>query len=550
MKVNCSSIGVCPPRMYLDLSSGTPQCVGCPAGTFNDITTTLQSCTPCPSGKFSIGGAQLCEDCPIGTYYNSSGASSCLSCPRGTYADTQLSYLCNVCPGNTSTASTGSTSVNQCYQGYCSPGYSNFVNGSCSPCLKGTALNSSNVCALCTKGKFSSTDAATQCTDCPFNSFSNASGKTTCTICPSKTGVDCPPASSVPIVSAGLYRNLDADPANIAECYPAEACLAAGNSSTQCAEGYEGVLCSSCQIEWFRMGLKCVKCMSKLVRRVVLAGAALILLTGLTKLLKSQKVVPPSVKVCLMWFQFIFLYPSLSGKWPASLSWIFSIGNVFNFDIGYLGASCEIRDYSYYNVTLLKVLLPLLAFAGILLINLAMSRFSQNSRSEVLRNSTAEFIFLICYFSVQLCSSLLSIFNCTVSTLDGQYRLNSDPSTLCYGSQWKTHFVIHVVLLVLYFLVIPLAVLLHLFIVKRSDPAFDLSKSVVGLAIKQYRKGTEWFELLRQYQRFAFILVRDGVRLSREGKIAFYAILIMVYQYIEGKARPYNRQRQNDISQL
>jgi hypothetical protein len=552
LNVNCSSTSGCPPRMYRDISEGTPQCTACPEGTFNNVTTNQTSCLTCLPGRYSSRGAHLCTPCDVGFSTSSIGASSCEKCPKGTYSSTPGSAECTPCPGYTYSSQEGATSITSCFLGACPEGYMSFKNGSCSPCEKGSFLNGDNTCQLCEKGKYSESVASLKCSECTFNSYNSIIGATTCSPCPVIVGVVCPPGSQVPLVGRGLFRSLELDPVGISECQPSESCLAGGNGSTPCADGYEGLLCSSCSIEWFRSGSTCVKCMPKALRRLVLVLCGLVFLLAVTKILKSDKTIPPSIKVCLTWFQFIFLYPTLTSKWPSSLSWIFSIGNMFNFDIGYLGASCEIRNYSYYSVTLLKIMLPIVAFCVILLVNRIHSRKDvQITTQETIRKSTAEFLFLLCFFSVQLCSSIQSIFNCSRLSFDGTFRLSIDPSVICYDSQWKWNFSIHIIMLLLYYALFPALVLWHLFSIRKSaDFNLNAKSSIVGLCVKPLRTNAEWFELFKQYHRFFFILVRDGIQITVEGKVAFYTLLILVLQYVEGKVRPFASDRQNDISQM
>lgn len=107
--------------------------VACVAGKFSTATTASSSstCIYCDAGKYSTGSSSSCLNCAEGKYSTSVGlgSSQCTNCAAGHWSaagqglpcDQQcdIGYYCiggtkTACPTGSTTASTGSTSVNQC----------------------------------------------------------------------------------------------------------------------------------------------------------------------------------------------------------------------------------------------------------------------------------------------------------------------------------------------------------------------------------------------------------------------------------------------------
>jgi len=106
----------CPPGTY---SEGTTNiCKDCNAGFYQDEEGKTE-CQPCPKNFSSvITGSKSKADCkPVcrpGHYSTNNGIEPCLECPMGTYQDNDQQTYCHACPAGTNTASTGSTSLEDC----------------------------------------------------------------------------------------------------------------------------------------------------------------------------------------------------------------------------------------------------------------------------------------------------------------------------------------------------------------------------------------------------------------------------------------------------
>jgi hypothetical protein len=515
--------------------------------------STLSSsttCYSCPPGKSSTMGAHKCYPCLPGQFTSLSASTQCQNCSLGRYSPVYGSTGCNICPNGTYTTQVGVTAMSACRNNISTPGY--FVmNETTQACPRGTysSLIAQSSCLKCSIGRFGDTEASSNCNACPYGTYGNVEGASVCKTCLQDTRLLCPEWSSIPLVGAGYFRSIEFGLTNISDCTPPEACLEAGNGSTPCAQGYQGYLCNECSLEWFRSGLSCVKCISPALRKFLLVALSIIVLIAVSRVNNATQSFPMAIKISLSWFQFMSLYPTLTSNWPSTLSWVFSFGSIFNFDIGYIGASCEVRTASYYTVSLVKILLPIFILVGVIVLNSLQVLFVAIRKQafkfmDILNDAAGIFLFILCFFSVQICTSLMSIFNCTFSPVESLFRLKSDPSVVCYDNAWTLSRNIHLFFAVFYYVVIPVGVLL---LVRKKDvQKTDLTR----LVTQSYKEGAGWFEFFRQYHRLAFLLIRDTFRISLPAKVALYSFLLLASSCIEGEVKPYPIAPENDISQL
>jgi len=106
----------CYPGSYSD--NKTQTCIPCNPGFYQD-EEGKEECQPCPSNSSSvIRGSKTMADCkPVckpGFYSTNGGVEPCVECPMGTYQEKYQQTQCSACPVGTNTASTGSTSRDDC----------------------------------------------------------------------------------------------------------------------------------------------------------------------------------------------------------------------------------------------------------------------------------------------------------------------------------------------------------------------------------------------------------------------------------------------------
>ncbi|XP_022084521.1 sushi, von Willebrand factor type A, EGF and pentraxin domain-containing protein 1-like [Acanthaster planci] len=167
----------CPPG-YMETYSflrDSMTCVGCPAGQFfNNDTLTCEECLIgryqdedlepqftckfCPVGTSTVGvGSANLTDClgicPSG-HFSDTGLEPCSKCEKGSYQSEARSLSCLPCPVGQSTASIGSTDIEDCSD-------------------------------LCPAGSFSASGVQ-PCTPCPYHSYQPEQGQSSCQPCPDR----------------------------------------------------------------------------------------------------------------------------------------------------------------------------------------------------------------------------------------------------------------------------------------------------------------------------------------------------------------------------
>lgn len=124
----------CPDGSFKQNFGATSVCLNCPSGTYADTKTKSckectpgfyqdeegnMGCLPCPKNTFSVAKrAKSVGDCKAvcnpGYYSTFHGVEPCVECPMDTYQDNEQRTQCHACPVGTHTASTGSTSLEDC----------------------------------------------------------------------------------------------------------------------------------------------------------------------------------------------------------------------------------------------------------------------------------------------------------------------------------------------------------------------------------------------------------------------------------------------------
>lgn len=233
----------------LTIGASYPNCTTqCKAGYFGGSAVNPSDCTVCALGTYSASGSTVCNQCPKGTYLDTTGGkgvSDCKTTQPGQYTDTTGSATFKYCPAGTYSAAVGANSSDTCVPctkgNYCPTG-----SPAPTPCQKGTynsntGSSSIAACLQCPAATYMSTTGASVCTNCPAGKYLGAQGATdlgNCTAC--TLGNYCLEASVTPTpCSAGTY-NAVLNGASAAACLP---CNAPQYSVAQGA-----VSCQTCQV--------------------------------------------------------------------------------------------------------------------------------------------------------------------------------------------------------------------------------------------------------------------------------------------------------------
>ena len=179
-----------------------------------------------------LDGSLRCTECPVGTFSAESGASSCKACASGFFNDAPRQSVCKACPAGF-ISDAGASECAQCRTKY----------GETSNTL---GTNCSSYIAMYYRDPFDES----------------------CILCPSHA--TCPEHSQVTdwILDKGYWRS-SIYAADVYACQfgsiacPGMGSSCADNTSSYCACGYEGPLCSSCSSDFFLSwwGGTCVDCL-------------------------------------------------------------------------------------------------------------------------------------------------------------------------------------------------------------------------------------------------------------------------------------------------
>jgi hypothetical protein len=567
---------VCEKGKYSDGTS----CLNCDPGKFSDFKGAQYSdCESCTAGKYSLGGSSFCSLCEIGTYSDAYNSSSCMKCPLGkrnnalgaisneTCSTCVVGYfrssenICEACQPGLFSASDNQSQCEICLPGYyassrasstceaCQPGSFSELEGSftCEICDSGSygseygGFNRS-ICRKCPEGRYSESNA--RCRNCPegkYNPYIGANASSYCLDCPNIQNVICRSGISVPEVGPGLFRRIE-DPANIIACIPAESCKETGLGTTICSSGYSGEICAECSDNFFRSSGKCLKCISEIARYIILSISAVLIIFAFAKLSQYQQVLPFSLKLALYWFQIFALFPTLSTSWPSNLFSFLDFTRIFNIDIGFIGISCDIQNSPYFPILYAKLLFPLFLFFSLLFHRYFLSKHGKEFSYD---SSFSALVFVLNFFSIQLLSSMLEIFNCT-KLEDDHYVLTNYPTIQCYAKDWNSGIVVVSVFLFAYLILLPLMILLYYFRTRTAKKEFTLFAPF----LQSYREGYSWFEIIKFCSKLVFVITRDILPISSSSKITLLMFMLLLSVSLESLYRPFKSSVLNSISTL
>ena len=139
-------------------------------------------------------------------------------------------------------------------------------------------------------------------------------------------------------------------------CHPASACL--GGVQAQCASGYEGKLCGSCQAGYVRMDVQCVQCPSRFLFLTAVSVGACVLLLALSALqLSKHRLSFSSSFILLVFFQTVSVFNNFNLRWPNAVSSLFTAVSLTSFNFDLFAAQCYVPDADYRHKWIATILL-------------------------------------------------------------------------------------------------------------------------------------------------------------------------------------------------
>eukprot|EP00614_Pseudopedinella_elastica_P022796 CAMPEP_0172644010 /NCGR_PEP_ID=MMETSP1068-20121228/238987_1 /TAXON_ID=35684 /ORGANISM="Pseudopedinella elastica, Strain CCMP716" /LENGTH=1130 /DNA_ID=CAMNT_0013458191 /DNA_START=782 /DNA_END=4171 /DNA_ORIENTATION=- len=363
----CNSDGSCLCNTGFKASGDSCLFNQCPAGSATaQDSSSGELCVTCTPGKYTVtAGQQFCQNCGMESYSDSSGAITCKTCPDHSRRIFDI----------TNEDSILGTSRDQC------------------TCKEGTVKNEDGVCLRC----------------------------------PSLA--TCLSGTTIPTldIERGAWRvsNTSMD---VLECPIEVACPGGPGASTQCNEGYQGILCASCEQNYFYhkdsnsckvCGEPSIQSAAERVRASVVLSILFFLLMisfggflvtrfapGLVQgpaldklnafsgwLLKLRKKSKMKLK-CLMSFAQISanIAFNCSINFPPSVETMSNVFSIANIEIvPALGIPCWLKQFDYIDTMMSYTLGPIfvmVAIMGIFVINNSDTLFSlKNDEAAVVATS-------------------------------------------------------------------------------------------------------------------------------------------------------------------
>ncbi|TNV88113.1 hypothetical protein FGO68_gene1765 [Halteria grandinella] len=260
----------------------------------------------------------------------------------------------------------------------CLPGEEMLSNGKCKSCQSGTYL-------------FVSPDDPQVCKDC-------------------QTEVSYCLGGTLVYPKAGFWRSSEQSE-NFMSCLNKESCLGGMltmNPLGECAEGYRGVICSSCHNGYSlsQGSRKCLKCPSKTGNFLILLAIALTLfiivvllvIANLSSASKEKNNLPVYLRILLNHFQVLSLVVSFNFEWPQKIlefykdlkivtdaqSQVLSVDCFIDQNYGALGSSSldESLERPFYVKVIVLAVMPF-AMIVVAILFWIMKDMLQNCKSEV-----------------------------------------------------------------------------------------------------------------------------------------------------------------------
>jgi alpha-tubulin suppressor-like RCC1 family protein len=454
----------------------------------------LMAFTSCSPGTYSERDTDPCQPCPAGTYTDQVGARKCLACSTTEYAPLAGSANCTKCPDNTRA----------------------FVSG-------GAFLRESCVCA---ENYFHRRGAAGEpCEPCP-------------------AGGVCPGGTERAMAMAGFWTSSN-DPFSFLPCSPASSCP--GGSSSSCAVGYTGRLCSQCQKGWYRSTGACSKCPRVAVALIlvfVLVAAVLVglLLYGAGRKRKKAYGYAGTIGVATQFFQVLAIVAKLDFSWPESFQKAArAVTALFTLKIDIVAPECSAPSVNYIGKWGFMMLLPALMalpFIGFFLVGAAKPTRYGNLKAKAVN----AFLTLLMLGYMSFAETALEPFGCK-REVDETSSLVSDPSLACYDKWWHAMFPFALALSILYVVVAPLTVFGFL---KRNqdkvitaDPRFE---SFYGSLFLNFRAPVPFWAAAVMVENIliaaAGLFLNSAVPLQIVSLLAIFMASISVYSSVRPFVRP------------
>ncbi|CAI2378749.1 unnamed protein product [Moneuplotes crassus] len=416
-------------------------------------------------------------------------------------------------------------------------------------CQPGEEATDQGTCRECDAGTYSLEWNSTECIKCMDNA-----------LCLGRNQVSVDP---------GYWRSSQTSEF-ITECLVKESCEGGFTNSTlnpvNCAEGYQGELCSHClvneMVKYRKVSnVKCDKCPAMIANTFLVVGLALLtfifmmalIIINIRKTKESQLSV--LLRIMTNYFQMIFTSLSLTTNYPTSLMAFFEIPKMFgDASDTFLSVDCFIRDYdiegpfgsnAIFKLFLL-ILLPLVLFLLVAFIWIAVHFLKRKYVKDLKRNLIISFISILFLLHPKLTEQSLGLFRCIDVNVDDS-RVRMDTNIKCYsGEHIKWLLLISGPCIIVWVVSLPLTALVIL---------FYNSKKQEDNRIKQYflilyqglKKDKFYWEFVNTARKILILVIFPLPTLI---KMMVAIMILTILARLQIKLQPYNDVENNKIEIL
>ncbi|CDW71577.1 UNKNOWN [Stylonychia lemnae] len=374
-----------------------------------------------------------------------------------------------------------------------------------------------------------------------------------CQACPSDKAI-CRGGSNIGPLP-GFWRMSNTS-STFVECLFDQACLGMveplNNSLGECAQGYQGILCSKCTFGYSRDGdFKCIECPEKFLNILRLSAIILVILvvvifvirTTLSGAMDKSNVVSIFMKILLNHFQLIMVTASMDFHWSQQILDFFSqTKKVATFSTQIFSVDCFLDDRTssssnteqiqkgiriFFQKMILVALLPfLLAIGCYCSWNFIgyVKKSVTNKRSKIM-SSLVIVLFLAHPSIIQY---MFYAFKC--KTIEGQERLLEDLWVICWESQhefWS--YLVAFPSILVWGLGIPFFAF-SILIKHRKRLEHQITKDKYGFLYRGFKKEFYYWEIVIMYRKIIIIFI--AVFISNFGIIsqALMMFFIQIWQ--------------------
>ncbi|OMJ71850.1 hypothetical protein SteCoe_29840 [Stentor coeruleus] len=381
-----------------------------------------------------------------------------------------------------------------------------------------------------------------------------------CLSCP--TGAVCPGGDSV-IPNVGYWRSSVLSE-YVYKCSISGACLGGSTSDFigACFEGYEGVLCNSCQIGFSLSNSgKCSKCPEQGTNIIILLslGALMIAVcyilvkTTLNSAFKPKSLHSIYIKIFTNYLQLVYLTTQFELEWPSYVLELFYIQKsaatiseqVFSIDCYFVGSSSSNSSSIYFNKLAMYCIIPIIiALISLIvwtLIGMAKGTFSYLNREFY---TTAIVLFFLVYPNIV--KSMFMNFQCTQFDIIGWY-LDQNTAIQCWDTiHTKYSLIIAVPGMITWAVGVP-TFLLVIMSKKKRYLYRDNNRVIFGFLFNGYKSSNFYWEFLIMYRKIIIITIAVFMSSSTMLQALTVIILLIISLYLQYSCRPYSQSELNHM---